>query len=152
MVVLGIFLGFLFGWAFSFQATIGWRFMVLIPVMFAVIMGVVVSCVPESPRFLVLQAVQSRSLLGTGEGNAQMQEASSALQFYRQATVAEVEDELDTMRREIAATVGSEVAKATDTFNYPRPLVIGCGLVLLQQITRQPSVLYFFRRAYDGWG
>ena len=25
----------------------------------------------------------------------------------------------------------------------PRPLAIGCGLVLLQQVTGQPSVLYF---------
>jgi MFS family permease len=142
VIVTGIFLGFFFGWAFSFQATTGWRFMVLTPVIFAVIMGVGVSFIPQSPRFLVLQAVQSRSLLGTGD-NAKMEEASRALQFFRQGSPAEVEVELETMRREITESVGTEVAKVTDAFKYRRPLVIGCGLVLLQQITGQPSVLYF---------
>ena len=30
-----------------------------------------------------------------------------------------------------------------ETLRYPKPLVIGCGLVFFQQVTGQPSVLYF---------
>merc|ERR1719247_1144220 len=39
-----------------------------------------------------------------------------------------------------------------DTFRYPRPLKIGCGLVFLQQITGQPSVLYFATNIFKSAG
>merc|ERR1712216_941758 len=56
------------------------------------------------------------------------------------------------MYEEVAASVGTEVAKTTDTFKYPRPLIIGCGIVFLQQVTGQPSVLYFATNIFKSAG
>jgi MFS family permease len=56
------------------------------------------------------------------------------------------------MRSEIEASIGTEVAKCTDPFKYPQPLIIGCGLVFLQQVTGQPSVLYFATNIFKSAG
>jgi len=153
VVVLGIFLGFLFGFVFSSMDTVGWRFMVMISGVFALAMAVGIAFVPQSPRFLVLKAVQDGGrLLADGAGGP-MAEAASALAFFRRGAPAEeVEGELATMRREIEASVGTEVAKCTDPFKYRLPLVIGCGLVFLQQVTGQPSVLYFATNIFKSAG
>merc|ERR1712050_287394 len=47
---------------------------------------------------------------------------------------------------------GTVAAKWNDAFKYPRPLQIGCGLVFLQQVTGQPSVLYFATNIFKSAG
>merc|ERR1711988_529424 len=56
------------------------------------------------------------------------------------------------MGEEASNSVGQEVARARDTFRYPRPLLIGCGIVFLQQVTGQPSVLYFATNIFKSAG
>lgn len=56
------------------------------------------------------------------------------------------------MYDDIKESVGTATARWTDAFNYPRPLVIGCGLVFLQQVTGQPSVLYFATNIFKSAG
>jgi len=151
VVVTGIFLGFLVGFLFSSTPVYGWRYTVIVSAVFALIMGVGITFVPQSPRFLVLQAVRDGGLLGGDEDL--LSKARSALKFFRQADCEdEVEAELQTMRRDIAASVGNRAAKITDAFKYPTPLLIGCGLVFLQQITGQPSVLYFATNIFKDAG
>lgn len=150
VIVTGIFLGFFFGYIFSHQAMTGWRMMVAVSAGFALIMEIGITIVPQSPRYLVLRAVRGGGGL---LGNPYMEEARKALQFFRNADSSdEVTAELENMRGDIAATIGTEVAKWSDAFNYPRPLVIGCGLVILQQITGQPSVLYFATNIFKSAG
>jgi hypothetical protein len=60
--------------------------------------------------------------------------------------------ELEQIRKDISESVGTEVAKVSDTFKYPKPLYIGCGLVFLQQVTGQPSVLYFATNIFKSAG
>jgi sugar porter (SP) family MFS transporter len=142
VVVLGIFLGFFFGYLFSGVDTYGWRFGTAISAVFALIMGVGIIFIPQSPRFLVLKAIRNGTLLGVQQ--SQMDAARSALKFFRGAAEnEEIDTELNTMYEEISSSVGAEVAKVGDAFKYPRPLLIGCGIVFLQQVTGQPSVLYF---------
>jgi len=151
VVVLGIFLGFFFGFVFSSTNTIGWRFMVLVSAAFALVMEVGIAFIPQSPRFLVLRAIREGGLLGGDE--ELMQRASAALVFYRAAaSPAEVAGELQAMRADMAETVGTQAAKCTDAFRYPLPLCIGCGLVFLQQVTGQPSVLYFATSIFKSAG
>lgn len=151
VVVLGIFLGFLFGAIFSSVDTIGWRFMVIVSAGLSLIMEVGIAFVPESPRFLVLRAVRGGGLLGADQNL--MDKASESLRFFRTAeSASEVEVELQAMRGAIAGSVGEQVAKVTDAFRYPLPLVIGCGLVFLQQVTGQPSVLYFATNIFKDAG
>jgi len=163
VVVLGIFLGFLFGAVFSSMDTVGWRFMVIMAAALALIMEVGIFFVPESPRFLVLRAVRGGGLLGAdeatmvkallGKDEVLMGQAAEALCFFRNAeSTQEVELELQAMQAAIASSVSERVAKVTDAFRYPRPLVIGCGLVFLQQVTGQPSVLYFATNIFKDAG
>merc|ERR1712113_1145058 len=56
------------------------------------------------------------------------------------------------MRSDIVAAGGSVPARWNDAFNYPRPLLIGCGIVFLQQVTGQPSVLYFATNIFKSAG
>merc|ERR1719436_1695046 len=82
-----------------------------------------------------------------------MEEARQSLSFFRAGTaVEEVNRELEAMRQEITESIGADVAKWTDAFRYPRPLTIGCGLVFLQQVTGQPSVLYFATNIFKSAG
>jgi len=151
VVVLGIFLGFFFGFVFSSIDTYGWRCSTMVSVIFASVMAIGITFIPQSPRFLVLQAARSRTLLGAQ--NSQMEEARLALKFFRCATdVQEVEEELQTMFDDASASLGTEVEGPLDTFKYPRPLVIGCGIVFLQQVTGQPSVLYFATNIFKSAG
>merc|ERR1719498_240545 len=39
-----------------------------------------------------------------------------------------------------------------EVFSYPQPLVVGIGLVLLQQVTGQPSVLFYTQNIFDAAG
>jgi sugar porter (SP) family MFS transporter len=148
VVVLGIFLGFLMGFIFSGMDEVGWRYMVGAAGIFAVIQGIGISFVPQSPRYLVLRAVTSG-----GDSSSVMEAARASLQWFRSGTShSVVEQELETMRGDIAESVGTQVAKWNDAFTYPLPLVIGCGLVFLQQITGQPSVLYFATNIFKSAG
>merc|ERR1712050_691170 len=81
-----------------------------------------------------------------------MGQARRALQFFRKSTPGEVEQELETMKIEIMQTVGNVQAEWTDAFQYRRPLFIGCGIVFLQQVTGQPSVLYFATNIFKSAG
>jgi len=71
------------------------------------------------------------------------QEAKAALGYFRpQQSAAELDAELSQILAEARASVGEVCASWSEPFKYPRSLLIGCGLVLLQQVTGQPSVLY----------
>lgn len=132
---------------------VGWRYMVMVSGGFALAMLSGIAFIPQSPRFLVLKAVRAQGLLGANV--ALMEEARVSLRGFRAAGdegESEVEAELDVMRREILAAVGAEVAGCADAFRYPRPLLIGCGLVFLQQVTGQPSVLYFATNIFKSAG
>jgi len=155
VIVMGIFLGFFFGYVFSTNTYTGWRYMIGISGIFAIIMEAGITFVPQSPRWLVLKAVQSSSggdLLNT-RNQALMEEARLALQYFRAGAPPEtIDDELQIMRAEIEVSVGTQAVKCTDPLKYPKPLCIGCGLVLLQQITGQPSVLYFATNIFKSAG
>lgn len=124
--------------------------MVAVSALFAFIVEVGITFIPESPRFTVLQAVR-----GGGSGNSDdltIEKAREALQFFRREDRAGVEMELQAMRSDISASVGNVAPKWNDAFQYPRPLVIGCGIVFLQQVTGQPSVLYFATNIFKDAG
>jgi len=152
VVVLGIFLGFFFGWLFQDIDQVGWRYMLSVSAAFALMQGVGIMFIPQSPRFLVLKAVRSSPLLA--EGSQVAGAAKESLQFFRRAEAAEVEQELRIMWQEIAESIGTATvaAKWTDAFKYPKQLFIGCGLVFLQQVTGQPSVLYFATNIFKSAG
>jgi|ERR1711971_260372 len=50
------------------------------------------------------------------------------------------------------SSAGAAPARCVETFKHKRPLVIGWGLVFLQQVTGQPAVLYFATAIFEGAG
>merc|ERR1719281_1874555 len=80
-----------------------------------------------------------------------MNEAREALKFFREVeSYTDIEEELQAIYNECTelkwqtTTVDvRRVRRSRNLCKYRRSLLIGCGLVVLQQITGQPSVLYF---------
>merc|ERR1712178_26033 len=123
-----------FGFVFSGMEEYGWRFSVLVSAVFALIMLTGITFIPQSPRFTLLQAARSGNLLGPVD-NVLMEDARRALMFSRSAQNSdEINGELQSIYDDAVASVGTRVAKTSDTFKYPRPLLIGCGIVFLQQV------------------
>lgn len=148
-VVMGMCLGFLYGFVLVDIEATGWRWMIAGSAPFAVLMGLGMFFVPESPRFLI-----QRSLQGAGSFQDSQSDAARALQFFRQAEhVDEVAAELAALTEELSKSLNSDShAGWTEPFRYPRHLLIGCGLVFLQQVTGQPSVLYFASNVFRSAG
>lgn len=109
----------------------------------AVIMGVGMWWLPPSPRWLLFRAVQ---------GNANLQAAkeiaSSAMQRLRKRqgstdiVDAEVEETLKSLQ---SSGVQEGESKFAEVFQGSslKALTVGVGLVFFQQVTGQPSVLYY---------
>ncbi|KAL6967580.1 hypothetical protein U1Q18_033388 [Sarracenia purpurea var. burkii] len=142
-IVLGILLGYFVG-SFQINAVGGWRYMYGISAPVALIMGLGMWSLPPSPRWLLLRAV---------EGKASIQEykekAISALSRLRgrpagdKVSEKQIEDTLDSLKS--AYTDEESEGSFWEVFQGPslKAFIIGGGLVLFQQITGQPSVLYY---------
>jgi len=151
VLVLGMFLGFGAGAIFGHWHQTGWRFMVGCSAVFAAAMGLGISYIPNSPRWLVLRSATATSDTTPSSETSQLlpgNPAKDALRWFRlDSAEADVDAEYDTMCKDTAESLqGASQTGAfgwSAVFQYPRPMIIGCGLVFLQQITGQPSVLYF---------
>lgn len=149
VVVSGMLLGFVIGFAFGGIDGCGWRFMISLPVGFSVVMGVGIASLPCSPKWLVLKAVRASA----GEKDACMAKGRASLSFFKcWVSDAEVDTELETMHSESLATVSLRQPKCMEIFRYPLPLIIGCGLMFLQQMSGQPTVIYYSTNIFKAAG
>lgn len=142
-IVGGILLGYLVSY-FLVDASGGWRGMYGIAVPLAVIFGVGMVFLPESPRWLILS--------GAGEGPARkaLQDCKGNIDDRN----AMVEADLEAMT---STTQSSGSVSAIDFSNLlnkrnARPLYIGLSLMFFQQITGQPSVLYYAAKIFRDAG
>ncbi|CAL5424455.1 unnamed protein product [Camellia sinensis] len=142
-IVLGILLGYFVG-SFQINAIGGWRYMYGVSAPIALIMGLGMWSLPPSPRWLLLQAVQ-----GKGSIQELKEKAIFALSKLRgrpsgdEVSEKQVEDSLDSLKS--AYTDEESDGSIFEVFQGPslKAFFIGGGLVLFQQITGQPSVLYY---------
>ncbi|KAM7258165.1 hypothetical protein ACFE04_013906 [Oxalis oulophora] len=142
-IVLGILFGYLVG-SFQISAIGGWRYMYGLSAPIAVLMGLGMLSLPTSPRWLLLRAVQ-----GKGSLQEYKEKAIDALSKLRgrppgdKVSEKQIEDTIVSVKSAYAGeqSEGSfwEVVQGPSL----KALVIGGGLVLFQQITGQPSVLYY---------
>lgn len=148
MIVLGIFLGFLSGFIFAPMSNWGWRLMVCSSGVAALVMLLGLRSIPDSPRFLVLTAFSNRH-----SQEELLQKAHASMNYFR-GSKEEASKELETLvadvrsmfqdDSELQPLVGGKTRSSLlEAFGYPRPLLVACGLVVLQQVSGQPSVLYF---------
>ncbi|XP_008681530.1 D-xylose-proton symporter-like 3, chloroplastic isoform X1 [Zea mays] len=142
-IVLGILLGYLVG-SLEIDNVGGWRYMFGFSAPLAAIMAIGMWTLPSSPRWLLLRAVQGKASL---EDNKK--KAIQALRTLRGRTASEkvlADDVDDTIVSIKAAYAGQEAeGNVWDVFEGAslKAFTIGGGLVLFQQITGQPSVLYY---------
>ncbi|KAH7672778.1 Sugar/inositol transporter protein [Dioscorea alata] len=142
-IVLGILLGYLVG-SFEINAVGGWRYMYGSSAAIAILMGIGMWSLPPSPRWLLLRAVQGKSSLQENR-----EKAIYSLGKLRgrppgdKASEKQIDDTLKSLKAAYAEQEpeGSlwEVFEGASL----KAFIIGGGLVLFQQITGQPSVLYY---------
>ncbi|KAK4440899.1 D-xylose-proton symporter-like 3, chloroplastic [Sesamum alatum] len=142
-IVMGILLGYFVG-NFEINAIGGWRYMYGFSAPIALLMGLGMLSLPPSPRWLLLRAVQ-----GKGSLQEYKDKALLALRKLRgssgddKAPERQIEDTLISLK---TAYAGEESEGSfLEVFQGPslKAFIIGGGLVLFQQITGQPSVLYY---------
>ncbi|XP_065852988.1 D-xylose-proton symporter-like 2 [Euphorbia lathyris] len=148
-IVLGMVGGYGAG-SLLVNAGAGWRYMYATAAPLAVIMGVGMWWLPASPRWLLLCAIQ-------GKGNMQDLKETAIISLYRlrgeaigDTAPAHVEEILS----ELASISEEKEASLMEIFQGKclRALMIGTGLVLFQQITGQPSVLYYAATIFQSAG
>ena len=130
--MLGMVIGYSMGYLVSTYVG-GWRYTYALSIPFSVMMFLGMSYLPYSARWLALKG--------------RMHEARQSLQF---VTPNLSESEIEAVREaaEKAANATNKVSFADDFRRLTSPtvfpaMVAGVGLVFFQQVTGQPSVLYY---------
>jgi len=130
MIVVGMVLGYGFGFFLQHESG-AWKFTYGVSIPLSIFMLVGVTSLPPSARWLAL----------TGR----IDEARESLSYvYSQGAEDILRDIVDQMEAEKnrVASVGGQVASLFDR-RYRKCLVAGVGVVILQQVTGQPSILYY---------
>ncbi|CAD5321918.1 unnamed protein product [Arabidopsis thaliana] len=119
----------------------GWRYMYATILPFPVIMGTGMCWLPASPRWLLLRALQ-----GQGNGENLQQAAIRSLRRLRGSVIADsAAEQVNEILAELSLVGEDKEATFGELFRGKclKALTIAGGLVLFQQITGQPSVLYY---------
>lgn len=139
-IVLGMLLGYTAGSLYITLAS-GWRYMYAISAPVSLIMGIGMWWLPPSPRWLLLRTIQAK-------GNLQdvRQNAICYLCRLRGRSIDDVAAvQIDEILVELSYTDQEKEASIREIFQGKclKALIIGAGLVFFQQVTGQPSVLYY---------
>ncbi|RVW66139.1 D-xylose-proton symporter-like 3, chloroplastic [Vitis vinifera] len=151
LIVLGILLGYFVG-SFEINEVGGWRYMYGLSAPIASLMGLGMWTLPPSPRWLLLRAVQ-----GKGSLQEYKEKAIHALSKLRgrpagdKVSDMQIEHTLASLKS--AYTDQESEGSFLEVFQGPslKAFIIAGGLVLSQQITGQPSVLYFAGSILQVW-
>ena len=148
-IVGGIVIGYLAGAVFG--DTNDWRAVFETAIPFETMMLFGAATVPESPRWLALrnrpedaiEAIKKVQGLDKDEAKRSVQSMLSSSSTSR-ITGGKENDSDDSVFAKLGEIIGSRYNR--------QALVIGCGLVLFQQLSGQPSVLYFANRIFENAG
>ncbi|CAG7881979.1 unnamed protein product, partial [Brassica rapa] len=119
----------------------GWRYMYATVIPIPVIMAIGMFWLPASPRWLLL-----RSLQGKGDAESLQDEAIKSLRRLRGSVVVDsAAEQVDEILAELSSVGEDKETTIGELFQGKclKALTIAGGLVLFQQITGQPSVLYY---------
>ena len=142
-VVGGVALGYFAGIAYPNAG--GWRHIWALDLPFAAVALASILVVQESPRWLAARGLRAR--------------AEESLAFYRGGHAPP--QELRAMLAAGAASGGASTLEGRGgrgklswrgLVEYRRPLEVSCGLVFLQQVSGQPSVMYYAPTIFEGVG
>ncbi len=131
----GILVSYLVGFALAGAAE-GWRWMLALGALPGMILAVGMLFLPESPRWLA--------------GHGRMGDAEKVLRHLRGA--ADVSEELTGLRTDLAREGRLASVKELFAQRVRRPLMIGVGLAMFQQITGINTVIYFAPTIFQSAG
>uniref|UniRef100_A0A0E0MB82 Major facilitator superfamily (MFS) profile domain-containing protein n=1 Tax=Oryza punctata TaxID=4537 RepID=A0A0E0MB82_ORYPU len=139
-IVLGMLLGYIAGSLFV-EVVSGWRYMYATSTPLCFIMGIGMCWLPASPRWLLLCAIQGKGNLMESKENA----SRCLCRLRGQASPDLVSEQVDLILDELSYVDQERQAGFTEIFQGKclKAMIIGCGLVFFQQVTGQPSVLYY---------
>ncbi|KAL3837968.1 hypothetical protein ACJIZ3_022559 [Penstemon smallii] len=148
-IVLGMLIGYIAG-SLLVETVSSWRYIYGVSFPLSLIMGIGMWWLPPSPRWILLRAIQ-----GKGDAHSLRETAITCLCRLRGGAIGdsaprqvdEILSELSHMREEQEVTI-SEMFQG----KCLKALTIGGGLVLFQQITGQPSVLYYAATIFQSAG
>jgi sugar porter (SP) family MFS transporter len=132
----GILVSYLVGFVLA-SSSDGWRWMLALGALPGIILAAGMLVLPESPRWLA--------------GRGRIPDANTVLQHLR--GTADVADELNTLRTDLARE-GRQLPGASELLSprLRRPLIIGIGLAMFQQITGINTVIYFAPTIFQSAG
>ncbi|KAG8381657.1 hypothetical protein BUALT_Bualt06G0144300 [Buddleja alternifolia] len=148
-IVLGMLVGYIAG-SLLVDTVSGWRYMYGISFPLSLIMGIGMWWLPASPRWILLRAIQ-----GKGEVQGLRETAITCLCRLRGEAIADsAPQKVDEILSELSHLREEEEATFSEMFQGKclKALTIGGGLVLFQQITGQPSVLYYAATIFQSAG
>ncbi len=136
-ITVGILVSYLVGYALA-QATGGWRWMLALGAVPGAILALGMLVLPESPRWLA--------------GHGRADEAQAVLRRLR-GREADVSEEMGGLRGDLRRE-GGKLAPWSALLrpSLRRPLVIGLGLAMFQQITGINTVIYFAPQIFQAAG
>uniref|UniRef100_M8B887 D-xylose-proton symporter-like protein 2 n=1 Tax=Aegilops tauschii TaxID=37682 RepID=M8B887_AEGTA len=139
-IVLGMLLGYIVGNLFV-EVISGWRYMYAASAPICVIMGIGMCWLPCSPRWLLLCATQGKGDLRETKENA----TRCLCRLRGQASPDLVSEQVNLILEELSYVGEEKKAGFSEIFQGKclKAMIIGCGLVFFQQVTGQPSVLYY---------
>ncbi|KAK4351078.1 hypothetical protein RND71_030391 [Anisodus tanguticus] len=132
------------------ETVAGWRYMYGVSAPLAVIMGIGIWWLPSSPRWILLCAIQ-----GKGEFQGLREKAICCLCQLRGAAIGDsASRQVDDILSELSQLSEEKEATIGEMFQGKclKALTIGAGLILFQQITGQPSVLYYAAKIFQDAG
>ncbi|KAL6501016.1 Vacuolar glucose transporter 1 [Orobanche hederae] len=148
-IVLGMVVGYVSG-SLLVDTAAGWRYMYGISSPLSLIMGLGMWWLPASPRWLLLKAI-----LGKGDVHVLRENAIDCLCRLRGETIADSAPQtVDEILCELSYLREEQEGTLAEMFQGKclKALTIGGGLVLFQQITGQPSVLYYAATIFQSAG
>lgn len=139
-IVFGMLLGYISG-SIYVDLIGGWRYMYATSAPICLIMGIGMWWLPPSPRWLLLCAIQGKGSLPHAK-----EVAITCLCHLRGvAFSSSASEQVDLILDELSYVDQEKQAAFSEIFRGKclKALIIGAGLVFFQQVTGQPSVLYY---------
>ncbi|XP_051198671.1 D-xylose-proton symporter-like 2 isoform X1 [Lolium perenne] len=148
-IVLGMLLGYIVGNLYV-EVLSGWRYMYAASTPICVIMGIGMCWLPASPRWLLLCATQGKGDLRETKDNA----TRCLCRLRGQASPDLVSEQVNLILDELSYVGEEKKAGFSEVFQGKclKAMIIGCGLVFFQQVTGQPSVLYYAATIFQSAG
>ncbi|CAL9130938.1 unnamed protein product [Musa acuminata var. zebrina] len=139
-IVFGMLLGYISG-SIYVDLIGGWRYMYATSAPICLIMGIGMWWLPPSPRWLLLCAIQGKGSLPHAKEVA----ITCLCRLRGVAFSSSASEQVDLILDELSYVDQEKQAAFSEIFRGKclKALIIGAGLVFFQQVTGQPSVLYY---------